>query len=168
MTDDIVRDDMSDWWDEYQQRDAMRQQFDDETAMYNEHGRMLNRMEEHYRRHGMKVEPQDTLDVISGTYLQGYVEATYYDLVRAFGQPMHGDGYKTRAEWALVFTVPSDGDEPDEDIVATVYDWKKSDQEVFSVTKWNVGGHSASAVDLVKDYLNYVRDMEANAQQSVA
>lgn len=159
MSDDIVRDEMDDWWAWHKQIDDEVRQIEETAGLYNEQGRMLNRTELHNRRHGMRVEPQDDFDLINGTSLQGSINATYYDLVRAFGEPMRGDGYKTRAEWVLVFKVPQDGDEPDADVVASIYDWKKYDQEVFSVTTWNIGGMNAQAADLVRDYVNYVNDM---------
>ncbi len=101
----------------------------------------------------MRVEPQDNYDHAAGTSLQGYVQADYYEMTRAFGQPLGGDGYKSRVQWVVVFT-----DLDDVRTVATIYDWK-SDVAVSNVAKWNVGGTSPQAVQFVNDYLNYMWDM---------
>ena len=83
--------------------------------------------------------------VTSGTYLQGYVEATYQNLVDIFGNPTSdGDGYKVDAEWDLVF---EDG------TVATIYNYKEgknyngsSGYETEDITEWHIGGFDQSAV----------------------
>ena len=38
-----------------------------------------------------------------GTFLQGYIKASYDQLVKVFGEPHDpdGDGYKTDVEWAF-------------------------------------------------------------------
>ena len=78
-----------------------------------------------------------------GTQLQGYVDASYDKLVELFGEPTEG-GDKTQAEWALLFSG---------EVVATIYDWKKYGQPVETITKWNVGGNSLLAVQLVQQAL---------------
>src|SRR5438445_4732502 len=45
------------------------------------------------------------------------VQATYFDLVRAFGEPALGDGEKISSEWAFV---------ADDGNVFTLYDWKST------------------------------------------
>ena len=99
------------------------------------------------------IEALDSTNVIGGTYLQGGIKASFTDLVEAFGPPLRGDGYKTRAEWVLEFCVPQDGDEPDEEVIATIYDWKRFNQELISVTDWNVGGYTIAALNAVRKYL---------------
>ena len=141
--DDFLRDDMDDWW-------AWHKQMEDEMRQLELEG---------LEGPKMKVEAAGERD-ITGTYFQGYIWASYYEMVKAFGEPLPGDGYKTRAEWALTFTVPTDDPDVTEEIIATVYDWKKSDQPVRDVKEWNIGGVASGAVDAVTDYLNYVRDME--------
>ena len=161
MTSDIVRDDADDWWAWHKQmEDEMREI---EESYYNERGLLKNRKEMQV----MQVYPQDNMDAIQGTFLQGHVTARYDELVRAFSYPLEGDGSKTRAEWVLVFSIPRDGDEPNEDVVATIYDWKKYDQPVSLVTQWNVGGMTSESLYAVQDYLNYVRDMEAKQDAEV-
>ena len=75
-----------------------------------------------------------------GTCLQGRVQVSYDRLVEVFGEPLDGDGDKTRAEWIVHF---EDG------TLATIYDWKHYDTPVYSVTDWNVGGRGSRSVALV-------------------
>lgn len=77
--------------------------------------------------------------------LEGYVSASYAELVAAFGPPNDSDGmddYKSQAQWCL--TAPS-GQE------VFIYDWKKGPgwtgrpQPPEEVTDWNIAsedGHS--------------------------
>lgn len=76
---------------------------------------------------------------VNGTHLQGYVVATYADLVKVFGEP-EGGGDKTTVEWALQF---EDG------TVATIYDWKEYSTPTYAYD-WHVGGMSKRAVALVE------------------
>lgn len=55
---------------------------------------------------------------ISGTSLQGKIEACYSDLVRLFGEPGPGDACKVSGEWAFEL-VGSEG-------VVTLYDYKET------------------------------------------
>ncbi len=86
-----------------------------------------------------------------GTYLQGYVKATYEQLLKAFGSPHMDqcDNYKTDVEWAFKF---ADG------TVATIYNWKNGKNylgeeglELNDIDEWNVGGFSQKAVARVID-----------------
>lgn len=139
---------MDDWWHEHKRQEEERQQLELELAKIQQE--VAN----------MRVAPQQDFSLISGSCLKGYVRATFDELVAAFGEPLEGDGCKTQAEWVLLFTLP-DGEE----IVATVYDWKKYDTLPMQNMDWNIGGHDYRAPELVIDYLNYVRDME---EQQVA
>jgi len=141
--DGFLQDDMDDWW-------AYQQQLESEMRQLELEG---------LEGPKMKVQPAQERD-ITGTFFQGYMWASYYELVKAFGEPLEGDGYKTRAEWVLTFTVPTDEPDAPEEIIATIYDWKKYDEAVRDVREWNIGGRGIGAVDAVVDYLNYVRDME--------
>jgi hypothetical protein len=76
----------------------------------------------------------------NGTSLQGYITATYSQLVELFGTPDAG-GDKTQAEWCLKF---EDG------TVATIYDWKESVAPEL-VTDWHIGGFKIQAAFLVKE-----------------
>lgn len=94
---------------------------------------------------GFKRVPYKALLNTSG---QGSVRTTYHKLVSVFGKPKKGDGYKTEAEWDLMF---SDG------TVASIYDWKegkhylgKQGKPVSKITDWHIGGKSKHAIALVK------------------
>ena len=132
---------MDDWWHDHKRQEEEIQQLELEPTKIREE---VSRM---------RVEPQQDYEKSDGTCLKGYIRTTFDELTMAYGEPLPGDGYKTQAEWVLLFTMP-DGEE----IVATVYDWKK-DCSIYEVTEWNIGGHDPRAPELVIDYLNYVRDM---------
>ena len=82
---------------------------------------------------------------INMTSLQGYINTSYDDLVRCFGEPTSdGDAYKVDAEWELTF---EDG------TVATIYNWKNGrnycgmdGMDVEDITDWHVGGRNSRAV----------------------
>lgn len=91
---------------------------------------------------------------INGTCLQGYIEASYHDLVQVFGPSNDGDGYKTDAEWAIRF---------EDNSVATIYNWKNGhnycDEDGLSldeITEWHIGGHDDHAVNNVHYAFNAV------------
>ena len=83
---------------------------------------------------------------VGGTFLQGYIKATYDQLLKTFGEPHdpNGDNYKTDVEWAFEF---ADG------TVATLYNWKNGKNylgaeglELNDIYEWHVGGFSEKAV----------------------
>ena len=78
---------------------------------------------------------------VNGTWLQGYVETTYDELVSVFGNPTELQGDKVTVEWIIQF---SDG------TVASIYDWKlqKTPMQVY---RWHIGGRSHDAVTRVND-----------------
>ena len=85
------------------------------------------------------------------TSLQGYVDTTYKKLVDAFGEPTGNDGYKTDAEWDLVF---EDG------TVASIYNYKDGKNyngddgvDVENITDWHIGGYNKLAVERVTELL---------------
>jgi len=88
-----------------------------------------------------------------GTSLQGYVNATYDMLVKAFGKPTSqrpsGDD-KVRIEWDIKFS---------DNTVATIYDWKNYGRSIKWVkenyTEWHVGGDNKHAVEKVLGVLNH-------------
>ena len=91
---------------------------------------------------------------ITGTSLQGYIEATYDDLVKAFGKPTYdstedGESDKVHTQWALEFE-----NEEGDLVVATIYDWKEENAYNSRVGKyrWHIGGNSYDAVEAVTDY----------------
>lgn len=90
---------------------------------------------------------------MNGTSLKGYFEATYNELVEAFGEPTYNDmsgDDKVSTEWVLVADVLNFGEE--DTAVATVYDWKSGTfarDNPFTPYRWHIGGHSMSAQDIV-------------------
>jgi hypothetical protein len=79
---------------------------------------------------------------IDGTHLVGYVETTFDELKKTFGEPHwldSGDG-KTTAEWAFKFF---DG------TIATIYDWKEPETPLGKY-EWHIGGKDQRAVALIK------------------
>ena len=81
---------------------------------------------------------QGTWQEANGTSLQGYITATYADLVERFGEPECG-GDKTTVEWMLKF---ADG------TVATIYDWKLDETPTY-MYNWHIGGKNNTAVTRV-------------------
>jgi len=93
---------------------------------------------------------------ITGTHLQGHIQADYEDLVKAFGEPIYdstrdGESDKVHTQWALEFE-NEDGDY----VVATIYDWKEDSPYASRVGKynWHIGGNEYEAVSAVYDYAN--------------
>jgi hypothetical protein len=90
-----------------------------------------------------------------GTSLQGYIVATRAQIASVFGEPtfdLPSADEKVTTEWIVVF------DSVDEDdIVATIYDWKRyemgkpqSDEKIV----WHIGGRTYDAVTRVADALS--------------
>ena len=82
-----------------------------------------------------------------GTFQQGYVDVSYAKLVRTFGRPLKGDGYKTDAEWVLKIGPQ----------IVTIYNYKTGKSylgpkglPVSKITRWNIGGKTGGVVHLVK------------------
>lgn len=95
----------------------------------------------------------DGVDV-SNTSIQGFITCSYDTLCQVFGEPVSGDGYKTRAEWN---GKTSDG------IVFTIYDWKER-KGIGDVTNWHIGGNDLSAVEAVQNIVkNNLGDLSAYA-----
>jgi hypothetical protein len=79
----------------------------------------------------------------SGTSLQGYIEATYEELVKVFGQPKYGPDAqedKTTCEWCLWI----------DDTLVTIYDWKTC-YTPMNTYSWHIGGNTKEAPELVYD-----------------
>ena len=90
---------------------------------------------------------------IGGTSLQGYIKASYEQLLQTFGAPNSTlcDNYKTDVEWAFKF---ADG------TVATLYNWKNGKNylgdeglELNDIYEWNVGGFNDKAVSRLLEQL---------------
>jgi len=93
----------------------------------------------------------DTDIMVNGCGLVGAIDADFDALVKLFGEPTKGDGYKTDAEWHIVF---------DDGTIAVVYNWKDgknylgaSGKEVDTIAQWHVGGKSSKALYHVYDLL---------------
>jgi len=94
---------------------------------------------------------------LEGTSLQGYLTATYNELVAAFGRVApQFDDYKSDAEWDIQF---EDG------TVAAIYNWKNGvnycgpehGTPVQDITDWNVGARNPAAVGMIEEVLAVVR-----------
>jgi hypothetical protein len=95
---------------------------------------------------------------IGGTSYQGSITCTREELLKAFGTPAYYDLYsgdKVTVEWVLTF---SDG------TIATVYDYKRlelgEDAEaipLFERFKWNIGGLTPQAAELVLERVGEVK-----------
>ena len=76
----------------------------------------------------------NTREKINGTSRKGFVETTYSELVKVFGEPVDmseicGDG-KVKAQWII---------EGPTGVIATIYDYKE-DAKPEDVTLWHIGG----------------------------
>ena len=74
------------------------------------------------------------------TMLQGSIQATRTQLIKAFGEPLQGLSSRMLNDWKIQF---------DDGTVATIYDWKTDplpDDEVYA---WRIGGKTHRAVVLV-------------------
>ncbi len=85
----------------------------------------------------------------SGTSLQGYITATRYHIQRIFGEPTYTNGIedKVTVEWVISFDT-----EEEDQVIATIYDWKRYEQGTPAMDEliyWNIGGHSTEAVERV-------------------
>ena len=101
-------------------------------------------MSKEYKTHN------DDPDIVNnGTSLKGYLTISYDRLVKLFGKPDCGDGYKVDAEWTIQF---------DDGTIATIYNWKNGpnyhggnsyggSDAVRKITEWNIGGLDRKAVD---------------------
>jgi len=101
----------------------------------------------------MKFQTHNDTDVdVNMTSLCGYVHTGYDRLVDKFGKPTDGDGYKTDAEWNILF---EDGK------VATIYNWKNGENycgveglETSMITEWHIGGHDFEVVERVNKIIS--------------
>ena len=92
----------------------------------------------------------------NGSSLVGYVEVTYGELCKAFGEPTYkepsADG-KVQKEWNLEFET-ADGNLT----VATIYDYCAGERGYLEPGyRWHVGGYKKGALELVEEALSMSR-----------
>ena len=83
-----------------------------------------------------------------GGSLQGYIDESYKNLVKVFGEPTGGDGYKTDAEWEILF---------EDETFVCIYNYKdgknyngKSGKRKKKIRDWHIGGSAGQkGVELV-------------------
>lgn len=92
----------------------------------------------HYQR--------QTTNVLNGTSLQGYVKATFAELVSAFGQPEINPSDKVIHQWALNI----------EGVICSIYDYKDH-LNTGKPEEWHVGSKQKVAVRLIEQILAEAR-----------
>ena len=102
----------------------------------------------------MKIYNVEKTNMKSGSCLQGYMTATYDELVDKFGEPykaeQEGGFDKVWTEWNLMF-------DTDEGLVyATIYDWKENGPENSrsGSYRWHIGGMDWKAEDAIGTAFN--------------
>ena len=75
----------------------------------------------------------------TGTYLNGYLDAGYKDIKKAFGNPSDADGYKVDAQWTItvngkVITIYNYKD-------GVNYNGKKHGTPKTKIRDWHIGGN---------------------------
>lgn len=92
------------------------------------------------------------------TSLQGYIDASYEELVAVFGEPDRVcDEYKVDAEWTIRF---------ENGVVATIYNYKDGKHycgeeglDVEDIRDWHIGGgYGQEAAILVQEELGHYRE----------
>ena len=106
----------------------------------------------------MKYETKADFRLTNGSCLRGVINATFQEIVDAFGLPLPGDGEKVKAEWIVCFEMD------DETVIATIYDWKQ-DCAPEQNSIWNIGGFDSRCVDLVEGAIAYNIDMRYEEQE---
>jgi len=88
------------------------------------------------------------------SFLQGRVNTTFNDLVKAFGEPVFWDDDRQDAEWIVEFR---NVEKFNEVVIATVY--KHNNRKSFTgknkekVENFSIGGFQPLAADLVKRFI---------------
>ena len=98
-----------------------------------------------------EIKPRTTF---VSTSLQGYIEASYADLVKVFGHPQctetSGDG-KVDIEWELKI-IEEDG----QVYPITIYNWKDYDCGYFAMSSesynWHIGGNAGIVSAYINEY----------------
>ena len=97
----------------------------------------------------------ELVDKSIGSRFIGYLDATYDDLVRLFGQPITiepADDAKTDVEWVIQF---------DTGLIATIYNYKNGPNyrgskgtPVNEIARWHVGGLRVRVLRKLRRMLN--------------
>ena len=85
-----------------------------------------------------------------GCGLQGYIETTYQDIVRVFGEPSFGPNDlvdKVTCQWDLMFNDGTSG---------YIYDYKEYVQTPLGVYNWHIGRASKKIVSRVNQAFEIV------------
>jgi hypothetical protein len=97
---------------------------------------------------------EDSTINLNASSLQGCIDTSYANIVKAFGEPTTGDEYKIDAEWNIVF---SDGTR------ASIYNWKDGvnycgEQGIPTekITDWHIGGFNQDAVNRINGVLHLI------------
>ena len=88
---------------------------------------------------GFKKDPRNG----GGTFLVGYLLATYEDLVKKFGEPHELNGDKTLAEWSFI---------SDDGVQFTIYDYKNYGNKKENIIEWHIGGKGTEAIKEMEKY----------------
>ena len=92
---------------------------------------------------------------INGTSLQGYINCSYDELVKAFGEPHSTNENKTNAEWDVAFHRA-----PYDNAVATIYNaavFGGDSMNVSDITEWHIAGISRHVVGDIKEVIEAAR-----------
>lgn len=109
----------------------------------------------------MKYETKADFRLSNGSCLRGVINASFQEVVDAFGLPLPGDGEKVKAEWIVCFDLGH------ETVIATIYDWKRDESPESNCT-WNIGGFDMRCVELVEDAIAYNIDMRFEEHERAA
>ena len=101
------------------------------------------------------INEEKYLRSANGTCLKGYVEISYDDLVKSFGEPnADGDYYKVDVVWHIQTPFG----------IATIYNYKDGHNylkekglDVEEITDWHIGGHNKKTFDYIQDLLKEKR-----------
>lgn len=95
------------------------------------------------------ISKADGFDMNGTSFHDGYIKATYNQLVKAFGKPLYTDvnDYKVTCEWELKIE-----DEDGNQVGFTVYDWKEGISPLRNrddYYEFHIGTHTPAGTKLV-------------------
>lgn len=92
----------------------------------------------------MKHEVKSTDQNNNGTGMQGYVRATYAQLVKTFGEPNGQESMDGKVLHSWILSI--DG------VLCTIYDYKEN-LDTGKAEDWHIGGKAKAAVQMVNEAL---------------